>query len=422
MNRFFEKGKALSAGAVVLVTVLVASLALVGCGGGGKGNVVTMWAMGQEGLALSPMIQAFETENPDLKIELQVLPWDVAAQNIMMAVATGDGPDLIGLGSGWAQNYGSLGALVDFAPFVDKYPSFATENYLDGAIATAVVNGQLVGIPWYVETRVLFYRSDILAEVGWNRPPETWDELLRCSRDLGARGPGFFGLDIVDPNNYSGLANILARNNGSPLIDVDTNTALFDKPEYVETVRFLNRFIVEGHADATGMYAGTDPFGDGYIPMMITGPWSINGINELAPWLKGKWNVALLPVGPKNRTSYMGGAHLVVLKSAKNAEGAMRFVDFLVRPENQLKFFGLVNALPSSLAAWEFESSLKSDPMYAVFGEQLKDALPPPSVGPGEDITFAINQAVERVYIGGEDPAVVLAEANITAQNLLDNQ
>jgi len=338
----------------------------------------------------------------------------------MMAVATGDGPDLICLGSTQMQNYGSVGALVDFAPFVNEYPSFATKNYFDGAIDTAVVNGQLLGIPWYVETRVLFYRSDNLAEVGWNRPPETWDELLRCSRDLGARGPGFFGLDL-DPKD-SWLAMILARQTGSPLIDVDTNTALFDRPEYLETVNFLNRFFAEGHADATDMYAGTFPFGDGYKSMTITGPWSIQVINDLAPEIKGKWNVALLPVGPKNRTSFMGGSHLVVLKSAKNLEGAMRFANFLVQPENQLKFFGLVNALPSSLAAWELESPLKNDPVYAVFGEQLKDAVPAPTVGPWENILLVMNNALERISIGGENPTSVLAEANAMAQGLLDNQ
>ena len=403
----------------LMLAATAIAFSVVSCNGtSSKGNTVTVWAMGAEGLALGQMISKFEEQNPDIKIDLQAIPWDVADQNIMMAVATGDGPDVIGMGSTWVANYGKVGALLDFTPYVDQHPIFSPDNYFDGTLETAIVDGKLVGIPWYVETRVLFYRTDILREVGRNRPPETWDELLQVSRAMGNRGTGFFGLDI-DPKN-SDMTIMLARQNGSRLIDTETNTALFNQPEFVDAVRFVNQFFKEGHSDASGMYTGTFPFGDGYIPMQITGPWSINTIMDLAPEIAGKFSLAMLPMGPLNRTSVMGGSHLVVLKSAKNIDGAMQFIDFLVQPENQIAFFETVNALPSNIHAWELDSALNTEPIYGVLGEQLKDAVPYPTVGAWETIFLELHKAMERINIGGEDIQTVMDETNATAQNLLD--
>ena len=45
---------------------------------------------------------------------------------------------------------------------------------------------RLFGLPWYVDTRLLFYRTDLLRAAGYAAPPQTWAEWLAAMRAIAA--------------------------------------------------------------------------------------------------------------------------------------------------------------------------------------------------------------------------------------------
>ena len=62
----------------------------------------------------------------------------------------------------------------------DARPTWSTRTTSStGAWGTTVVGGTSYGVPWYVETRVLYYRTDLAEKAGWDKPPQTWDELKK---------------------------------------------------------------------------------------------------------------------------------------------------------------------------------------------------------------------------------------------------
>ena len=105
-------------------------------------------------------------------------------------------------------------------------------------------DGKYYGVPWAAETRVLYYRTDLLADVGYPEGPKTWDELEDAAKKLTERGEGKYGISI-DANEQS-LGFMFARQNGSALIK--DNKPLFDQPEFVEGIGFLTGLIEKGYA------------------------------------------------------------------------------------------------------------------------------------------------------------------------------
>ncbi|WP_139129202.1 extracellular solute-binding protein, partial [Paenibacillus nuruki] len=180
--------------------------------------------------ALAKIVPDFEKANPDIKVEVQAIPWDNAHDKLLTAVASKKGPDVVQMGLGWIPEFADAGALLDLSSYTEKYPNLKVDNFFKGAQQTMTYNDQLVGIPWYIDTRVLFYRADLLKQVGYNEPPKTWAELKDAATKLAARGNGNYGILLDSQDQVFTLP--FAWENGSEVISSD-NKAQFNQPQYV---------------------------------------------------------------------------------------------------------------------------------------------------------------------------------------------
>ncbi|ACS99244.1 sugar ABC transporter substrate-binding protein [Paenibacillus sp. JDR-2] len=392
------------AGSVLLMGILSA------CGGNkaennstadqgstGKGGKVTLnvWGMGEEAKSLPKIAEQFEAENPDIKINVQPLPWDTAHDKLLTAVASKKGPDVVQMGTTWIPEFANAGALMDLSSDIANYPELADSNFYDGSLNTTKYDGKTVGVPWYIDTRVLYYRTDLLKEVGYDQAPKTWDELKDAADKLKARGANKYGISL-DVKEQT-LMFMFARQNGSKLID--GNKPLFNEPQFVEAVDYLNSFFKDGDAPldlGIDIVAGFK--GDGILPMFISGPWMVKLINDQAPELKGKWATAVLPA-KENNISALGGSNLSVFQYTDHKEEAMKFLAYMSKPETQLKWLELANALPSTKKAWE-DPALTSDPNLKVIGEQMKSSEPMPLLKPWEQVAQEALNSFEKVYRG----------------------
>ncbi|GIP52542.1 sugar ABC transporter substrate-binding protein [Paenibacillus vini] len=409
---------------VALITLLAVSVIVAGCGSknnnsgsnaasGGDNKTVKVWFMGTSE-SVEPIAKMYEEKNPGVKVDVQAIPWDSAHDKLLTAVASKNGPDVIQMGTTWIPEFASAGALLDMAPYIEKYPELKTENFFDGAIQTTQYDGVTVGIPWYVETRGLFYRTDLLAEVGYPEGPKTWDELKDAGKKLAARGEGNYMMpvDAKDQNYLS----MFAWQAGSDVIGSDRKPQ-FNQPEYVEAMNFLNSLYKENLVPPTDLDTVTG-FKDGTVPMFISGPWMIQAVKEQNPEIDGKWTVKTLPAN-KNNKSLMGGSDLSIFKYSKNPEGAAKFIAYLSSEEAQLKFYETSNSLPALKTAWENEQF--SDPMIAAFGKQLESAIPTPMVKEWEEVSQASVAAFERITVGGADVQAEMDALNEEANGILGN-
>lgn len=185
-------------------------------GSGGSTAALDVWVMGDSSDDIKRIADAYSEETGQA-VNLQSIPWGSVYDLLLTAVASGEGPDVLQMGTTLMPEMVDAGALLDLTEQVNSVPEFATDNFFPGIVQTTEYDGAYYGIPWYTETRVLFYRTDLLESVGYPDGPETWDDLYDAATKLADRGPEMYGVDLNPKEPIQGF--FYARQNGSPLFD-----------------------------------------------------------------------------------------------------------------------------------------------------------------------------------------------------------
>jgi multiple sugar transport system substrate-binding protein len=373
-------------------------------------GTIEVWAMGAEGENLDVLGDAFTEENPDATVEVTPVPWEGAHDKIATAIAAGETPDVSLIGTTWMGEFGKTGGL-------DATPEglFEPDEFFQGPWESTVVEGTSYGVPWYVETRTLFYRTDLAEQAGLE-PPTSWDELksfVQGLQDQGAKN-GIY----LQPGKGGSWQTFMpfAWQNGAQL--VDGNEYTIDSPEMVEALEYYTSFFDEGLSQDTTLDPGAleQGFVDGTIGSFISGPWHIGLINDAGG--EGMFDVVTLPGKEEGiGTSFVGGGNLAVFTESDNRDSAWKFVQFLTQAETQQLWYETINDLPSVQSAWD-ASPLADDPMLAIFGEQLGQTEAPPAVPTWEQVATAIDSDIEKAARGEVDPAEAVANMQQQASSI----
>jgi len=421
--------RALTRGAVLL---LASGLVVAGCGreenGEGTGGgaeaeaesvaegeatgTVEVWAMGAEGENLDVLAEDFMAENPEAEVRVTPVPWEAAHDKIATAIAAGEVPDVSLVGTTWMGEFAATDAL-DPTPtdLIDE------DSFFDGAWDTTVYDGTSYGVPWYVETRLVFYRSDLAEQAGVEEPTD-WDSLKTLATGLQEAGARW-GLNL-QPGATGAWQTFMpfAWQNGAAIVDDEGNYAL-DSPEMVEALEYYASYFEEGLASTALAQPGEleSGFAGGSIGAFVSGPWHVTLVEEQGgEGFEEQYALAHMPE-QDTATSFVGGGDLVVFRDAENREAAWKFVEYVSRPEVQQKWYETVSALPSVESAWE-SGELADDPKLTLFGEQLQDAQSPPAVPTWEQVAAVIDAQIEAVVVGGADPAAAVAEMQAQAESI----
>ena len=397
----------------VLGIVAVASLTigLTACAGDSPGagdaeGPLTVWIMGDSGANFEQLVAPF-TKETGTKVEVVAIPWDGIDERLTTAVASGSGPDVLQIGLSKLRTFADAGALLPLDKELAAHPGLASENFADGVAGSATaVAGKIVSVPWVSDTRVLFTRTDILAENGIDSPPATWTALRADAKKLAARGSGQFGYYI--PQWDSPLPVVMTWDFGGSIIDADGNVN-FDTPEFAKAVDLYTGLYADGSVPTNSDFDQTQGFISGVAPMLVSGPYLAKAISDSAPELAGKWAVSTVPEASSG-TSLFAGSNMGVWYNTKHKDASLKLLEFLSQPATQLSWYTINGELPTVKAALE-DPSITSDPLVKVYSAQLADAKVLPLVpnwdgGVGADLLTALNSIV----LTGADRTSTLAE------------
>jgi multiple sugar transport system substrate-binding protein len=387
---------------VIAATVLAATAAASGASTAAEPEApdvsgdITVWAMGTEGDNLGVLADEFMAEFPDVSVEVTAVPWDAAHDRIVTAIAGGEVPDVSLIGTTWMGEFATLGGLDPTPETIDP------AQFFEGAWNTTVVDGVSYGVPWYVETRLVYYRTDLAEEGGFNQAPANWDELTQLAQAT-VDGGAEYGISLQNPCCIGAWQTFMPFfwQAGGNIVDEENNFTL-DSPECAEALTFYDSFFEDGLAQAETSDVPTEAqFVDGTIGAFISGPWMIGVITD-AGAEEGTWALAHQPT-EQSGTSFVGGGNLAVFDQSDNKDAGWAFVEFASRPEVQVTWYETVNDLPAVQAAWD-DPALADDELLAAFGEQLQDAKAPPAIPTWEQVASAIDGQIEAVTVGDTSP------------------
>ncbi|WP_405750434.1 sugar ABC transporter substrate-binding protein [Streptomyces sp. NBC_00012] len=396
------------------------TLGLTACGSSGddvaadKKQTLTVWAMGAEGEKLADVAKVYEKANPNITVKVTPVGWDVAHQKLVSAAAAGTLPDVAQMGGSYMGEFAELGVLepVDTKTFDEK--DFFQSGWKQGE-----VDGQAYGVPWYVDTRVLYYRTDLAEKAGVTKAPTDWKEMQDLASAYQKKAETKWGLSI-QPSGLDTVQNFYSflYSAGGEIVN-DKGEAVIDSPEAVKALKEYGSYFDKGLSNKSVQpgYDVVKDFGNGRVPMFFGGPWHVTLLNEGQPQIKGKWAVANVPAD-KASASMAGGSSLVISKDSEHKAAATEFIKYLTDTKGQADWYERTKDLPANTAAWT-SGDLADDTNLQVFKKQMDTAKASPSLSNWTEITDKVDQAIAKVTQGKASAEDALKTAQSQIEGLL---
>ncbi|WP_406497110.1 sugar ABC transporter substrate-binding protein [Streptomyces sp. NBC_00846] len=379
-----------------------------------KKQTLTVWAMGAEGEKLADVAKEYTKANPNVNVKVTPVGWDVAHQKLVSAAAAGTLPDVAQMGGSYLGEFAELGVLepVDTKTFNEK--DFFQSGWQQGE-----VDGKAYGVPWYVDTRVLYYRTDLAEKAGVTKAPTDWKEMQDLATAYQKKAGTKWGLSI-QPSGLDTVQNFYSflYSAGGEIVN-DKGEVVIDSPEAVKALKEYGSYFDKGLSNKSVQpgYDVVKDFGNGRVPMFFGGPWHVTLLNEGQPQIKGKWAVANVPAD-KASGSMAGGSSLVISKDSKHKAAATEFIKYLTDTKGQADWYKRTKDLPANTSAWT-SGDLADDANLQVFKKQMDTAKASPSLSNWTEITDKVDQAIAKVTQGKASAEDALKTAQSEIEGLV---
>ncbi|PZG54253.1 sugar ABC transporter substrate-binding protein [Spongiactinospora gelatinilytica] len=325
--------------------------------------------------AQQAVVDEFNARHRDIKVKLDVVPYNSARDTLATQIASGKGPDIVGpVGVGGAAAF--HGQWLDLGPFI-KARGFDLRPYSEGAADLYRIGSVQEGLPFAIYPSTLYYKADLFEEAGLAEPPHKYGEKYRWPdgreaewnyetlRELALRltvdkngkdatQQGFDAGNIVqygfeparDDLRYQGSAF------GPASLDAgDGKTVKIPEP-WADAWRFFydgmwkDRFIMTGPVFETDRFNGDGAaFFSGHVAMSVNFLWSTYGVAGAGP----DWDVAAMPSHDGRTTSPTSADTFRILAGSKHPDKAFEFLSHLVGPASN-KLLEAYGAMPARTA------------------------------------------------------------------------
>lgn len=373
----------------------------------GEQVTIEMWyhISPDQATVLLGMIDEFQKEHPDIKVETQSVAFAEIKKQLSIGVAANQLPDVTLCDTVDNVSFAAMGAAVDITEEVESWGEL--ENYFDAPASSAYYDGKYYGVPFYSNCLAIMYNKDIFDEMGLDYPTNdwTWDEF----KDLVAKTTtdDHYGLTMSLIKSEEGTFNVL------PFIcQAGANWDSLDSDGAKEALTMINDFYQNGYMSKelismTQADMCASLFATNKSAMMVAGSWLKTNIQNENPDLN--YDVVLFPTN-KDATSLIGGGNIMMMKD-DHKEASWELMKFLSSKDNSRAFCedaGYISPREDSVA----ESTLwAEDPVLSVYTEQLAIAKPRGPHPKWPEISSALQTAYQDVLSGTATVEDALAKA-----------
>jgi multiple sugar transport system substrate-binding protein len=314
-----------------------------------------------------------------------------------------------------------LNALAPLESHVAASAMVRQDDYFPGIWDTNVVNGRLWGLPWYVDTRVMFYRQDMLKRAGFDAPPQTWAEWMKAMTAIKR---------IVGPDNYAILLPsdefepllALALQQDEPLLRDGDRYGNFRSAGFQRSLQLYADMYAQKLAPLNRITNVYHEFGMGYVSFYISGPWNMGEFKRRLPAeQQDKWMTAILPGPAGPAASVAGGSSLVLASSSRHKAEAWQLIEYLSRTDSMARFNQLTGDLPPRRSNWTLPK-LAQDVYARAFAQQFERVRPTPKVPEWEQIATEMRLVAERVTHGELTVAKAAELLDAKADHILEKR
>lgn len=373
---------------------------------------------------LKSMIDDDFTPKTGIHVNLKL----VEAGTVLNAVIAGKGPDIVlSLGQGEPVNYALRNAVEDLTQFSDY--SEVLEQFDESAYTPYWFEGGLYALPETQNFNVLFYRKDIMEELGLEIP-NTWDDLIAMLPTIQQEN-----LSVAIPSTERLIGNVSAPDvsclfalnyqNGGALYNEDGSKTVIDSPQGIKAFETYTDLFNQYGLPLT--YDFPNRFRSGEMPLGIQDFSLYNTLVVFAPEIRGLWDFTLIPGtvmpnGEINRAAHTTGTNCLMLKQDEDVMKIMgwEFMKWWVSAPTQRKFGMEMESVMGASARYPtanleaFQQLTWSKEQLKVLEEQRSYTVGQMEIAGGYYTPRHITNAIRKVINEKEDAREVLLDYVIT--------
>lgn len=325
---------------------------------------ITVWV--QQGRDQAQVVKELVDSyfSPKYNINVNV---NLVTTGLTQAVLSGRGPDVaLFSGGDYPIQLGARGKLLDITEFSDYDETM--ERFADDIATLYTYNGSVYALPITQSFAVMFYREDILSEIGWEEPPKTWDEFISLVRDLQR---SYLSAGLILPQTIETATNsqysttiesghefaMLLLQRGLNFYNEDLTATTFDTLAATEVFETWTDFYTV--FDFEQRYDAFTRFRTGEYPVVINNYSFYNQLYVSAPEIRGLWNMAVVPGTVREDGS-------VSHASNSTGAGAMIFTQSGMSDEEYAKY---------KENCWTFIKWFTSEEIQTLYGNKIEGIM-----------------------------------------------
>jgi len=385
-------------------------------------DVVTVWILTgrDQSTILKAMVDDTFTPLTGIKVNVRL----VAPDAVMPAVIAGTGPDMaLTVPQGDPVNYAVRNAVLD----VSKFPGYqeAISELNPSVLVPFEYQGGIYGLPETQYFHVMFYRKDILEELGVEIP-NTWDDLInilpiiqKSNMNVGIPSVATNEQVNIDFSNF--LAHLFQR--GGRVYNEEGSRTLLDNEIAIEAFDVYTRFFT--HYKTPVVYNFVNRFRTGEMPLAFADYTNFNTLEVFAPELRGLWGFSRMPGlvksdGVIDRSVSTGTLASMIFSNAKRPDLAWEFLKWWISADTQLRFGRELESIMGAAARYPtanyeaFKRLSWGSEQMAVLDEQRSWTVGNPEVPGGYFVNRHITNAVRRILNEGQDTRETMLDYTLT--------
>ncbi|OUS29909.1 ABC transporter substrate-binding protein ['Osedax' symbiont bacterium Rs2_46_30_T18] len=362
------------------------------------------------------MTAEFEKSNPDVKVNLEFVPYDALHSKIVAASGAGSqGYDVVLFDVIWPAEFAKRGFLLDVS---DRIPSDYSEQIFQGAWTTVEYAGKRYGMPWILDTKYLFYNKEMLSKAGIATPPKTWDEMLQQSKIIKDKGIVKYPM-VWNWSQSEGMicdyTTIMSSMGGDFFID---GKPAFNTGGAVQALNYMRGSLDDGLSNPSSREFSEEDvrrvFSNGEAAFALN--WTY--MNALAndpkeSKIAGKVGIAPAPgtAGISTASAVNGSMGLGIPSGSAHPDEAWAFISHLTKQGTQEQFSKL------SLPIWKKSYTVPAvtngqQDLVAAAKESIAVMYPRPLVKSYAEISDILQLRIHEVLLGKNDAQSALDAAS----------
>lgn len=393
---------------------------------------VTLWVShGNEELnAIKQIAENFNKKSKDIQVKVvQVAGSETDTAKLTTAIAGGTGPDIYMLDRFIVSERAGSGFLQPLDPYIKTQSPNIAKDYLPFAWEETQFKGQTYALPFDTDTRVLYYRKDILKEVGVD--PEVLDPKngvpsIKLIVDIANKVN-----KTDDKGNYTRLGMVPWDNQGwhytwgyafgGDFYDEKNCKVTPTNKNVVAGFQFLYDYAKNLDPKKVQTFLSTysgsvkGPFITGRLAFSISGDWDIAGMKKNAPDVD--YGITYIPTPNGKKVSWAGGWSLVMPRGAKNPEEAFTFMRYMAGADGQRTYIKATSHLPTVKKLLNEKGLF--DSKHTFFKNLLPYAKSRPALPVGALYWDQLTSAQGKVILNQMEPLAALKQVEDRVNNQL---